>query len=337
MHQQHLNSPVDACSHGSVLTSQAAPAPRTPVDQRAARVAVVTDVSQPIEVVDSTMSCRDLEELFRPEEVESVGVRDVVDHTRVGLITRERCMAAMAGELGFGRALLYRKPVSDLTDWTPTFVDPWWTIPEALRLAMSRPRRRRYDDLLVRSQVWGCATVASFIEHLSGELGARAGHDPLTGMRDRLAWMGALAAQGGARAGEGDHLLVVVLALDGLTETNASSGSAAGDLALAVVAEHLRGEYVDRSGLGRLSGTQFALFAPLAAPGGADAVLEQAQRVAARLRDAARSALGRLEHDGVVPAGMLRVRVGFALAPQGASGDALVNRAVARLGVGAGR
>lgn len=312
-------------------TVQTSPATRRDHD-RGPRVPVVTDVSQPIEVVDSTMACRSLEELFRPEQVESVGVRDVGDHTRVGLITRERCLAAMSGELGFGRALLFRKPVSDLTDWAPTFVDPWMSVPDALRLAMSRPRRRRYDDLLVRSQVWGCVTVASLVEHLSGELGARADHDVLTGVRDRPAWLAALSAQTTAHANHGAHLVVAVVAIDGIAAVNAAYGFQVGDQVLAEVAGHLRGEYVERSALGRLSGTQLALFAPVASPDGPPAALARAQHLAETLRTATEVALRRLVHDGVLPGGLVSVRVGFALAPHGASADALVSRAVARLG-----
>lgn len=311
-------------------SSQTHAGPRPPVD-RTPRVPVVTDVSQPIEVVEATMSCRSLEELFRPEQVESVGVRDVADHTRMGLITRERCLAAMAGELGYGRALLFRKPVSTLTDWSPTFVDPWWSIADALRLAMARPRRQRYDDLLVRSQIWGCVTVASLVEHLSGELGARADHDVLTGVRDRQAWLAALAAQVSAHPDHSGHVVVVVVAVEGLAATNAAFGSRVGDAVLARVAEHLRGEYVERSALGRLSGTRFALFAPLTGPDGLHAALAQAEQVASGLQSAAQVALRRLMHDGVVPDRAVGLRVGFALAPHGADGDALVSRALARL------
>ena len=304
-----------------------------PLRDRTPRVPVIADVSQPIEVVDATMSCRALEELFRPEQVESVGVRDGADHTRVGLITRERCLAAMAGELGYGRALLFRKPVSELTDWSPTFVDPWWTIPDVLRLAMARPRRRRYDDLLVRSQVWGCVTVASLVEHLSDGLGARADHDLLTGVRDRQAWLAALAAQISAHPDHSGHVVAVVIAVDGIAATNAAYGSQVGDAVLARVADHLRGEYVERSALGRLSGTWLALFAPLTGPDGLPGALARAEQVARALHVAAQTAVHHLVHDGVVPAQVVGIRVGFALTPHGADGDALVSRAVARLGL----
>lgn len=317
----------------SQTTTRAAhtPAASRPAPDRTSRVPVVTDVSRPIEVVEATMSCRALEELFRPEQVESVAVRDGADHSRVGLIARERCLAAMSGELGYGRALLFRKPVSDLTDWAPSFVDPWWTIPDALRLAMARPRRQRYDDLLVRSQVWGCVTVASLVEHLSGELGARADHDALTGTRDRQAWLAALAAQVSAQPDHARHVVVVVVAVDGIAATNAAYGSRVGDAVIARVAEHLRGEYVERAALGRLSGTQLALFAPLAGADELPAALARAEQVAFALQTAAQAAVRRLVHDGVVPDGSVGLRVGFALTPHGADGDALVSRALARL------
>ncbi|MBI9113579.1 GGDEF domain-containing protein [Sanguibacter suaedae] len=307
--------------------------PAQHVDQPVARRApVVADVAHPVEVVDSTLSCRALEEIFRSDSVECIGVRDVADAHRVGLVTRDRCFAAMSGELGYGRALLYRKPVSELTDWSPTFVDPWWSVSDALRVAMARPRRRRYDDLVVRSQVWGAVNVASLIHSLSGELVARTDHDALTGIRDRHAWLGALDVHTRAASEQDDFVAVFVATVDGVAAVNGSHGFLAGDTVLAAVARRLREEFVPRSAVGRLGGTQFGVFAPVAAVSLDDA-LEQVRGVADRLGGAGQSAVRALVHEGVLRPGEtpVSVRLGYALAPHGASGEALVTRAVERL------
>ena len=316
------------------MTTTSTQAPRTDaVDGpggRAAHAPTVADVAHPLEVIDSTMSCRSLEELFRPELVESVAVRHVGNPAVVGLITRERCSAAMSGELGYGRALLYRKHVSELTDWSPTVVDPWCGVGEALRIAMARPRRHRYDDLVVRSQVWGGASVASLVDALSGDVVTVSDDDRLTGLHNRTAWLDALAAQSDVRVASSGYLVVVVVSLHGVRAVNASHGLDAGDAALVSTADGLRREYVPRSTLGRISGTQLGLCAALAGPDDASAVA-QGDAVARRARTAAQTALRAVSAELGLRPDALRARTGYAVAPVGVLAGTLLSHAIERI------
>ncbi|PFG34580.1 diguanylate cyclase domain-containing protein [Sanguibacter antarcticus] len=294
-----------------------------------ARVPTVSDVSRPLEVVESTMSCRSLEELFRPERVESVAVQYSGDSMNVGLITRERCAAAMSGELGYGRALLYRKHVSELTDWSPTVVDPWCTVADALRIAMARPRPRRYDDLVVRAQVWASVSVSALVDALSGDVATVSDDDHLTGLRSRTAWLDALGAQSVAGTASSGYLAVVVVSLRGVSAVNSELGLDAGDAVLVSIADGLRNEYVPRSTLGRLSGTQMGLFAALAGPDDADAVA-QGEAVARRVRSAAQTALRAVTAELGAQGTELRACTGYAVAPVGVLPGTLLTYAVDR-------
>lgn len=305
----------------------------TPADAlggRAVRLPTVADVARPLEVVDSTMSCRSLEELFRPELVESVAVRHVADPSGVGLITRERCAAAMSGELGYGRALLYRKPVSELTDWSPTVVDPWCLVADALRIAMARPRRQRYDDLVVRSQVWSSVSVAALVDAHSGDVAVVSEDDRLTGLRNRTAWLDALGAQSVVGAGSGAYVAVVVVSVSGVAAVNTELGTAAGDAVLVSTADGLRNEYLPRSTLGRVSGAQIGVFVTLAGPDDASAIA-QGDAVARRVRTASQTALRAVGAELGVQQGVLRARIGYAVAPVGVVPGSLLSHAIDRI------
>lgn len=297
----------------------------------------VVDVARPVEVVESTLSCRSLEDLFRPERVECVAVLDPADQSRIGLVTRDRCAAAMSGELGYGRALLFRRAVSELTDWSPTVVDPWVPVADALAVAMARPRRHRYDDLLVRSRVWASVSVAVLVDALHGGVpeaagadGVRAGVDALTGVLDRSSWLAALGERCGQAAAPGSYVLVVVVSVVGLAAVNADHGLAAGDAVLASAAEGLQHAGVGASVVGRLSGTQLALVAPVSAHDDEGAVLA-GDALAEQLRAAGTSALRAAAAAHGVPAGTLRARVGYAVAPAGVSGQTLLTHGIARV------
>lgn len=296
----------------------------------------VADVARAVEVVESTMSCRSLEELFRPERVECVGVLDPADHSRVGLVTRDRCAAAMSGELGYGRALLFRRAVSELTDWTPTVVDPWTTVADALAIAMARPRRQRYDDLLVRSRVWGSVSVSVLVDALHGDggtitVGGGMSHiDALTGLLARQAWLEALAEQCAQGPENGTYVLLTVVSVTGIAAVNATYGLDAGDAALAAGAEGLQRVVVARSTAGRLSGTGLALVARISAGEDASAVLE-GDAVAQQVRAATGTAVRSAAAARGVPVGTLRTRVGYAVAPAGVRPEILLVHALARM------
>jgi hypothetical protein len=145
----------------------------------------VETLAHPIEVVDVTMSVARLDELFRPVDVASVAVLDIAHPDVVGLITRERFMASMSGRLGYGRAVLARKTIEQITDWQPLVVDPYALVSEAAITAMSRTTERRYDDVLVRAHVWSVVSTSDLVRSLSTVLAVRSLHDSLTGLANR--------------------------------------------------------------------------------------------------------------------------------------------------------
>lgn len=126
----------------------------------------VGQMAEPIEVVGAEMACHSLDALFRPEAVSSVAVCDLSDPRRMGLITRDRHLAVSAGSLGYGRALLTRRQVGEVADWSPLVVDPRDTLLDVVARAMRRPARQRFDDVLVNDVVWSVVSTSQMVRGL---------------------------------------------------------------------------------------------------------------------------------------------------------------------------
>jgi hypothetical protein len=126
----------------------------------------VGQMAEPIEVVGAEMACSSLDALFRPEAVSSVAVCDLSDPRRMGLITRDRHLAVSAGSLGYGRALLTRRQVGEVADWSPLVVDPRDTLLDVVARAMRRPARQRFDDVLVNDVVWSVVSTSQMVRGL---------------------------------------------------------------------------------------------------------------------------------------------------------------------------
>src|SRR5690606_8347083 len=120
-----------------------------------------------IEVVDAALPCPRLAGLFAAEHTSSVAVVDARDPHRVGIVSRERFHIASAGTLGYGQALLARRPVGEITDWEPLCVPPAAPLVEVVRAAMSRPVQRRLDDILVAGHVWGVVSTTDLVRLLA--------------------------------------------------------------------------------------------------------------------------------------------------------------------------
>lgn len=126
----------------------------------------VGQMAEPIEVVNAEMTCRTLDDLFRPEAVSSVAVCDLADPRRMGLISRDRHLAVSAGSLGYGRALLTRRQVGEVADWAPLVVDPAEPLLDVVARAMRRPARQRFDDVLVNDVVWSVVSTSQMVRGL---------------------------------------------------------------------------------------------------------------------------------------------------------------------------
>jgi len=120
-----------------------------------------------IEVVEASTPYPVVAALFRSPDVSSVAVCDSADPRRVGLLSRERHTAVSAGTLGYGRALLARRPVGEVVDWGPLAVPQAMPVVEVVRRAMARAEARRFDDVVVHGAVWQVVTVPTLVRALA--------------------------------------------------------------------------------------------------------------------------------------------------------------------------
>lgn len=242
------------------LARHTAPRGRQAVDRSVAALA------RPVTAVGSSMPVGQLEVLFRSPDVSCVAVLDDADPARVGIVTRPGLAAELTGRLGYGRAVLERRPVSAVADWSPLVVPADATLSDVATRAMTRPDPRRYDDVLVRGAHWAAASTADLMRSLVAALADRGTHDPLTGVPGRSAtWRAfsrrcALVAQSG-RAARAALVLVDVV---GMTDVNARHGLGVGDAVLAELGARLAGSVPSGCEVGRVDGDRFAVLATFA-------------------------------------------------------------------------
>ncbi len=241
---------------------------------------VAGDLARPVRVVGSDLSVADLEVVFRDQDLTCVAVRDEDD--RVGLITRSRFTGAMTGRLGYGRAVLERRATGDVTDWSALVVPPDASVAEVATRAMERPGERRYDEVLVRGDEWGSASAADLVLALVGALAQRSTHDPLTRLAGRPSTWHSLTRRCEMAGRTQARVVLVLLDVRRMAETNARYGQANGDALLAELARRLGESLPPGCEAGRVDGDRFAVLATLPpvddlrAAAQADAVRQQA-------------------------------------------------------------
>ena len=199
----------------------------------------VQTLAHPDEAVEVTMTIARLKQLFRSVSVASVVVLDHTDADAIGLITRERFMAVMSGRLGYGRAMLARKTVAEITDWQPLVVDPDALVSEVALIAMSRTTERRCDDAIVRAHVWSVVSTSDLVRSLSTVLAVRSLHDALTGLANRGLVRRRLRQHRVAVTDIPERVALVVMDVDDLASVNDRHGVETGDILLAAIARRL--------------------------------------------------------------------------------------------------
>ena len=225
---------------------------------------VAGDLARPVLVVGSGLPVADLEVIYRDQELACVAVQDDDGADRVGLITRARFTGAMTGRLGYGRAVLMRRPTGDVTDWSALVVTPEAPVAEVATRAMERPGERRYDEVLVHGERWGSASAADLVLALVGALAQRSTHDPLTRLAGRPStWHGLTRRCEMVVRTRGARVVLVLLDVRGMAETNARYGQANGDALLAELARRLREALPPGCEAGRVDGDRFAVLATL--------------------------------------------------------------------------
>ncbi len=226
---------------------------------------VVGDLAQPVLVVGSTVPVGQLEVLFRRPEVSCVAVQDEGDPRRTGIVTRAGLAAALTGRLGYGRAVLDRKPTASIADWSPLVVPPGLPVSEVALSAMARIDEHRYDDVLVAGATWSSASTSDVMRSLVAALTDRSTHDPQTGLPTRAATWHALAYRCGLLRNSGTRVVLLLLDVRDMTGINARHGQGAGDSVLAALAGRLRAVLPRGCEAGRVDGDRFAVLATLPA------------------------------------------------------------------------
>lgn len=233
---------------------------------RASLAGIVADLSQPVQVVDADLPLGDVQLVFRDATTPCVVVRGRGGvSSRVGILMRDVYDRVLTGRLGYGRAMLERKPTSTVTDWAPLVVPPGARVTDVAARAMARDGEHRYDDVLVQDTRWGAAGAATIMRSLVAALSERSTHDPLTRLKTRAAiWYDLTRRCAAGSAGTGQFLLL--FDIEGLHRVNAGFGLAVGDEVLVEVASRLVGALPAGSETGRVDGGTFAVVTTLPTP-----------------------------------------------------------------------
>ncbi|MEG3614382.1 GGDEF domain-containing protein [Isoptericola haloaureus] len=225
----------------------------------------VADLARPITVVGSSMPVGQLEVMFRSPEVTCVAVQDDEGGARTGMVMRAGLTAALTGRLGYGRAVLERKPVSSVTDWAPMTVSPDDAVSTVATRAMERTEAHRYDDVLVAGRHWGTAATADLMRALVAALAERSTQDPHTRLPTRATTYHSLSRRCGLVRGSATRVVLVLLDVRGMSALNARHGLETGDVVLVEIAHRLRTGLPRGCEPGRVGGDRFAVLATLPA------------------------------------------------------------------------
>lgn len=198
----------------------------------------VGEIAVPVAVVDRDLPMSEVEVLFRSPHLPCVAVVDERDGS-IGMVSRARFTDAQTGRLGYGRAVLARRPVGEVADWSPLVVDERTGIVESATRAMERSGETRYDDVLVRSGTWGAVATSDLVRALVAALSERSLHDPLTRLPGRELVLHTLREWARLLPGSARRLLLLQADVDGFAAVNARFGGAAGDALLRVLAARL--------------------------------------------------------------------------------------------------
>jgi diguanylate cyclase (GGDEF)-like protein len=188
-----------------------------------------------VAVIAAGLPVGELEAMLRTDPDSPGVIAD--DGGTLYVLDRPYLETILAGRLGYGRAVLHRRPVRTVLRG-PALVLPAATEWDAAaRSALDRPHRDKSTPVVVRLDAggYGLAPVGPLVEYLSGRYAELALTDALTGLGNR----GKLAEEAEARAER--HFALLLLDLDRFKEINDALGHAYGDQLLRRVAQSLSG------------------------------------------------------------------------------------------------
>lgn len=248
--------------------------------------APVSTIAVPLPVIDAEMPVHEVEPLFLDPALVRIGVLDRTAPGRIGLLTRARFTAGMAGRLGYGRAVLTRRPARAVADWEPLVVDPTSSVVEAALLAMARPAESRFEDVVVRADLWAATGTAELVHSLAAALAEQGMRDRTTGLVNRHTLEHTLDAWAMEIRGSRRRLAATLVDVAAFGLLNAIHGVRHGDRVLTTMAEALAGACPSGCVIGRLGDDEILIAAVL--PAVPD---ERARSVAEELRQIALRAL----------------------------------------------
>ena len=248
--------------------------------------ALVATIAVPLQVIDADLPVHDVEPLFLDPTLARIGVIDRTDPGRIGLITRSRFNAGMAGRLGYGRAVLTRRPARAVAEWEPLVVDPASSVVEAALLAMARPAESRFEDVVVRADLWSATGTAELVHALAAALADQGMRDRTTGLVNRHMLEHTLESWAREIQGTRRRLAVALVDVAAFGLLNAIHGLRHGDRVLTTMAEALAAAFPSGCVIGRLGDDELLVGAVL--PAVPD---ERARSIAEDLRQVALRAL----------------------------------------------
>ena len=215
---------------------------------------VLGDLATPVTVIDAETGVGEIEALIRADP-ECLGLVAVADGTTY-VLDRPYLETVLAGRLGYGRALLFRRPARAILRG-PALVMPAATAwDDAARAVLNRPSGTKSLPVVVSFDDGrlGIAAVGPLVEHLSRSYETLAQQDILTGLGNRRR----LTEVAGAMLARDDRPVALLLVdLDRFKEINDELGHSRGDELLRQVAAVLAEAFP--AAVYRLGGDEFVV------------------------------------------------------------------------------
>jgi diguanylate cyclase (GGDEF)-like protein len=198
---------------------------------------------------------RIIEDALRADPA-SPGVLTVLNDV-IYLVDRQRFDSALTGRLGFGRALLHRRPLAEIVPEPALLLPETMSWDDAARAALARPTGHKAIPVVVAftDGTLGTAPVGPLVDYLSRRYTDMALHDDLTGLGNRRM----LTEQAARIQRPGSTTVLLLIDLNRFKEINDTLGHVRGDELIRRVAAALQRACPPDTAY-RLGGDEFVVF-----------------------------------------------------------------------------